>query len=87
MLDSVHKRIRYKCWHRGTKEMDIILGQFFDQNYLSLSHKELLNLEKFVISLPDDTLYNCLLGKTKWPAMVSHVLMKKLNIYRKNIGL
>ena len=26
------KRLRYRAWHRGTKEMDLILGPFADAN-------------------------------------------------------
>ena len=26
------KRLRYRAWHRGTKEMDLVLGPFCDAN-------------------------------------------------------
>ncbi len=32
-MDREHrlKRIRYRAWHRGTKEADLLIGGFFDR--------------------------------------------------------
>ena len=87
MLNNIYKKLQYRCWHRGTKEMDILLGQFFDENFLSLSDTELLDLEKFVISLSDDNLYNCFMKKKEWPVMISSRLLNRLIMYSKNIGI
>ncbi len=39
------KRLRYRAWHRGTKEMDLILGPFADANVDSYGIVELDRLE------------------------------------------
>lgn len=39
------KRLRYRAWHRGTKEMDLILGPFADANVDAYSAEELDRLE------------------------------------------
>jgi len=39
------KKIRYRAWHRGTREMDLVLGPFADANIESLSEPELDRLE------------------------------------------
>lgn len=39
------KRLRMRAWHRGMKEMDIILGTFVDTESASLSDAELDTLE------------------------------------------
>ena len=31
------KRLRYRSWHRGMKEMDLILGRFADQALAAMS--------------------------------------------------
>jgi len=31
-LDAFRRRARYRAWHRGTKELDLILGSFADAN-------------------------------------------------------
>lgn len=39
------KRLRYRAWHRGTKEMDLILGPFADANLEALDAAGLDRLE------------------------------------------
>ena len=35
------KRLRFRAWHRGTKEADIMVGGFFDAHHLSWSEAEM----------------------------------------------
>lgn len=60
-LDNRRKRLLFRCWHRGTREMDIILGRFADANIGSLSDDEIADLER-LIELPDPDLYAALSG-------------------------
>ncbi|HEY4200466.1 MAG TPA: succinate dehydrogenase assembly factor 2 [Devosiaceae bacterium] len=39
------RRMRYRAWHRGTKEMDLIFGPYADAHIDSLSVPELDRLE------------------------------------------
>jgi antitoxin CptB len=39
------KRLRYRAWHRGTKEMDLILGPFANANIEAYGPDELDRLE------------------------------------------
>src|SRR3978361_1650348 len=36
-LDDRRKRLLFRCWHRGTREMDLILGRFADAAIADLS--------------------------------------------------
>jgi antitoxin CptB len=36
-LDDRRKRLLFRCWHRGTREMDLILGRFADAEIATLS--------------------------------------------------
>ena len=36
-LDPRRKRILYRAWHRGTKEMDLVLGGFADARLAELT--------------------------------------------------
>lgn len=42
MIDTkpILKRLSYQSWHRGTREMDLILGQFADQFLQTMTSKE-----------------------------------------------
>jgi len=35
------KRLRFRAWHRGTKEADIMIGGFFDAHHLTWSEAEM----------------------------------------------
>lgn len=67
--------------------MDILLGEFYNKNYLDFTDEDLYELEKFIISLSDDKLYKCFIGNEHWPSELSTKLINKLNIYSKEIGL
>ncbi|MDR6304710.1 antitoxin CptB [Nitrobacter vulgaris] len=58
-LDDRRKRLLYRCWHRGMREMDLILGRFVDEEIGSLTDAELNDLES-LIEVPDPDLYAAL---------------------------
>ena len=60
-LDDRRKRLLFHCWHRGTREMDLILGRFADAEISTLSDAELTELEQ-LIEVPDPDLYAALIG-------------------------
>ena len=62
-LDDRRKRLLFRCWHRGTREMDLILGRFADAGIDGLSDDEMAQLER-LIEVPDPDLYAALIGST-----------------------
>lgn len=60
-LDARRKRLLYLCWHRGTREMDIILGGFANAQIATLDDTGLAQLEELV-QLPDQQLYAAFTG-------------------------
>lgn len=54
--DTRHRRLRIRCWRRGTKEMDLILGSFSDQRLPELSDEELSAFEA-LLDENDNDLY------------------------------
>ncbi|MCX7321543.1 MAG: succinate dehydrogenase assembly factor 2 [Hyphomicrobiales bacterium] len=63
-LDDRRKRLLYRCWHRGTREMDLILGRFADAEIGILADLELTQLEA-LIALEDPELYPAFVGDTQ----------------------
>ena len=55
------RRLKVRCWRRGTKEMDLILGGFFDNEGADLSDAELTAFEA-LIGEEDDALYRWVSG-------------------------
>jgi antitoxin CptB len=60
-LDDRRKRLLFRCWHRGTREMDMILGGFADVHIAALSEAEMTDLES-LMELPDPDLYAAFSG-------------------------
>jgi antitoxin CptB len=58
-LDDRRKRLLFRCWHRGTREMDLILGRFADAEIATMDEDELAQLER-LIELPEPDLYAAL---------------------------
>jgi antitoxin CptB len=67
-LDDRRKRLLFRCWHRGTREMDLILGRFADAEIAGLTDDELRQLER-LIEVPDPDLYAALTGG---PSLAPH---------------
>jgi antitoxin CptB len=44
-LDIRRKRVRFRCWHRGTREADLLLGSFADRHLAELSATQLDRFE------------------------------------------
>jgi len=42
------KRLRFRSWHRGTKEADLMVGGFFDAHSASWSDAEISWFEAFL---------------------------------------
>lgn len=61
------RRLKIRCWRRGTKEMDLILGGFFDAEGARLSEPE-LNAFEALIGEDDHALYRWITGAEAAPA-------------------
>ena len=65
-IKVIRKRLSIRSWRRGTKELDIILGQFSDTNLTEFKISE-LNLYEQFLSNDDYLIYNWLFGKEDSP--------------------
>ena len=81
------KKLKFRSWHRGMREMDILMGGFFDMYQKKFSEKEVNEIEEYIIPLSDNDLYNCFISKMNWPDNISDSLKNKLIIYSKKNGL
>jgi len=61
-LEILRKRALYRATHRGTMEMDWLLGQFA-QTYLKTTDLESLAYFERFLAEPDPALQNMILGK------------------------
>jgi antitoxin CptB len=75
-LDLRRRKLLYRSWHRGTREMDLIMGRFADACLHELTPEEVDEYER-LIGMPDPQLYAWLSGE-KPPAEVNTALFRRL---------
>lgn len=71
------KRLIFRSWHRGTREMDLIMGTFADQHIAEFNEAELKEYED-ILDNPDPDLYDWIAGRVEAPANVITPVMQKL---------
>ena len=85
-LDDRRKRLLFRCWHRGTREMDLILGRFADSEISDLSDDEITQLEA-LIEVPDPDLYAALTGNRPLAPQYTGGLFDRIRAFRpKELG-
>lgn len=82
-LDDRRKRLRFRAWHRGTREMDLVLGRFVDANVSTLTDDEIGILET-LMEVPDPELYLWIAGTADVPSNYdTSVFRKVVEFHRK----
>ena len=80
-LDDRRKRLLFRCWHRGTREMDLILGRFADTEIAGLTDDELGQLEQ-LIDVSDPDLYAALTGNAPLAPEYASPLFERIKAFR-----
>lgn len=75
----------FRAWHRGTREMDLILGRFADSELADLSQVELDHFEA-LMEWPDPDLYRWVTGEARPPADIDTVFFKRLRAFHTGAG-
>lgn len=75
------RRLRYRAWHRGTKEMDLMLGPYADAR---LGEMEVAELDRFetLLEEADTDLLKWLMGQEPTPADADAELLADLLKFR-----
>ncbi|NVK35861.1 MAG: succinate dehydrogenase assembly factor 2 [Rhodobacteraceae bacterium] len=74
------KKIHFRCWHRGMKEMDLLFGGFVDAKIDELTEDELVELER-LLNENDQDLYAWMTGRTPLPAEWDGPLYRRIIDY------
>ena len=80
-LENKRKRLIFRSEHRGTKEMDLLMGSFA-KKYVPDFSPEALNWYDSVLKHNDPDLYNWIIGKEEPPAEISGDLFDRLKAHR-----
>jgi len=60
-LETRRKRAHFQSWHRGTREMDVLLGTFADRHLAALTPDQLARYEQ-LLQVSDAALYAWVAG-------------------------
>ena len=80
-LDLRRRKILFRAWHRGIREMDLIMGGFADRSIEQLSEAELGEFEQ-LMELPDAQVLAWLTGEADLPAAYDSALFRRLRDFR-----
>jgi antitoxin CptB len=76
-LDERRRRLLFRSWRRGTREMDLILGRFAEAAIGELSEPEVAEFER-LSDVPDPDLYAWLTGSMPVPEEYDLALFRRL---------
>ena len=79
--ENLKKQIIYRSTHRGSKEMDLLLGNFVKNNIDTLNDIELKYLEEFLL-IEDEILYDWYFNKKETDKISNNKISKKLRNFK-----
>jgi antitoxin CptB len=74
-------RLRFRSWHRGTREMDLLMGSFADAHLGRFTPDQILQYEA-LLQISDPDLYNWITGGEQVPANLNNDVMRLLCAHR-----
>lgn len=80
-LSMRRKRLRYRAWHRGTREMDLVLGPYADAHVEALGENELDRLET-LMDEEDTDLLKWVMGQEQPRADIDRPLLDAIIAFR-----
>ena len=79
-LPPPRKKALFRAWHRGTKEMDLLLGTFADAHLGALSEDEFAEFER-LMEVPDQDLFGWITGREPTPGNYDTGLFRKVEAF------
>lgn len=76
-LDPRRRRLLFRAWHRGIREMDYIIGRFADAQLTALSDADLDTFESW-LDIPDQQMFAWVNGAAEVPADIDTALFRRL---------
>lgn len=76
-LETKRKRLHFRAWHRGTRELDLIMGSFADKHISGFTESELAEFEA-LLNLSDPDVYNWITGAEEPPANLRGGIFERL---------
>ncbi len=79
-LSNLKKKILFRSYYRGTKELDLVIKYFIDNFLDELNEKILIDLDSLLNKCSEHELYNCFIKNKNFPLWVHCSLVEKISI-------
>ena len=79
-LDTRRRRLRFRAWHRGTREMDLLMGRFADSELGTLPEAEVDQLE-LLMEAPDRDVFSWLTGELELPGNFDTAVFRRIQAF------
>lgn len=79
--DARLRRLKFRAWHRGFREADLILGPFADRHASTLSLTQIEEFER-LMEAPDHDLYNWIVERDAPPPEMDGEILGLLKAFR-----
>ncbi|WAJ30935.1 succinate dehydrogenase assembly factor 2 [Antarcticirhabdus aurantiaca] len=76
-LDVRRRKALFRSWHRGIREMDLVLGRFADAEIDKLTDAE-MDVYEVLMEVPDRDLFKWMTGEAETPANYDTPLFRRI---------
>ncbi|HYA72379.1 MAG TPA: succinate dehydrogenase assembly factor 2 [Roseiarcus sp.] len=76
-LDVRRRRVLFRAWRRGLREMDLVMGQFADMNLAGMDEADLSEFER-LLDVPDPMVLAWITGDEPTPLSFDTPLLARL---------
>lgn len=84
-LSERRRKLLFRSWHRGIREMDLIMGGFADASIAAMTDSELDELER-LLDVPDQEIYSWFTGEGAVPPQFDSALFKRMRAFSSRRG-
>ncbi len=81
MLDAHRRKLKFRAWRRGFREMDLLMGTFADAHLEGMSEDDLSQFER-LLAAPDWDVFAWLVGQKPIPDEFKSALLDRLMTFR-----
>ena len=83
-LDVRRRKLLFRAWHRGTREMDLIMGRFADAHMAQFNEQELEEFERLT-EFPDPDLLAFITGAGDVPPDCDSAMLRRFWAFHRGV--
>jgi antitoxin CptB len=79
------RRLVFRAWHRGTLEMDLIMGRFADAHAATLTSTD-IDLFEALMEAPDGEIFHWITGSVPTQSPYDTDLLRRIRAFHASMG-